>query len=414
MASKSMLSANSPERKNLEYSHVVSALRPQPLTPLNLGAAALSPFPVVGNAAAIASDVQDYQRGALEPDAVNLALTGLNLVPFGGPMIAGALRGIRRMPPLYHGTIDKADRLISEGFTKGASAELGIPGTSASTDPTVAKGFTPSIGFLDETTADRLVRVRPEYGPEEVANLPPSAYFSGNVPEAPGYKKPNLFFQESEIFTPRPQAGFDSIERTKAPLRAERITPSEALKIDKAADVRREAITTIANLVPEDRTIGPSSVSMREAADALRSIKGNRGAYANGANKLLDFMRRTPAYNNKDLGRVAKEFPDQFKGLQALADSTNDSRVRMMRLRNDVEYYAKQPPHSKNNLGETSADLLRRVGEDLDAEYRNYYRLREAFVSEFENLAYHRESLRKLKKTLDTFGLDSNVSAQAK
>lgn len=147
-------------------------------------------------------------------------LRGTELFPGGkaiGMGVIGALQGVKRIPKLFHGTQGDTDHfmdIIEDGFTKGQSSELNLPGTSASSDPAVStKGFgggNPGNVFIAE----------PQVTPSEVYNLSPWAYLTGKVPEAPEpgktiYNKPNLFFNEAETFARRDKPWTQEEELTK-------------------------------------------------------------------------------------------------------------------------------------------------------------------------------------------------------
>jgi len=105
--------------------------------------------------------------------------------------------GIRRHKPYYHGTATEGARegILDRGFAKGESAELKLPGTSLSEDPTV------SAGAFARDDLSNVLRVDVDVPPERVRNLSPEEYLGGVNPE-PGsvYRKPNLFYKESETF----------------------------------------------------------------------------------------------------------------------------------------------------------------------------------------------------------------------
>jgi len=118
--------------------------------------------------------------------------------------------GIRRHKPYYHGTksSDAREGILAEGFTKGESAELHLPGSSLSEDPTV------SAGAFARDDLSNVLRVDVDAPPERVRNLSPEEYLGGVRP-GPGvvYRKPNLFWKESETFGVRERRPKMSPER---------------------------------------------------------------------------------------------------------------------------------------------------------------------------------------------------------
>jgi hypothetical protein len=115
-----------------------------------------------------------------------------------------ALYGMKRFPDFYHGTPSEeaASQIRREGFTKGKSAELELPGASLSRDPSVSAKFAQAM--TPTQAQDRMVKVIPEVSPSEVRNLRPSEYLVG-VQGDKIYNKPNVFFKEAETFLPRNQ-----------------------------------------------------------------------------------------------------------------------------------------------------------------------------------------------------------------
>lgn len=396
------LSHDSPQRKNAEYSHAPTPPHPGALTPLELLSAGLAPFPIVGGSSQIAADLEMYNNDPSTRTPLNYGLTATNLLP-GAPMVLGALRGIKRLPPLWHGTGSNPQNILKEGFTEGRSAELNIPGTSASEDPLVAFGFANVYRNKDDPTK-RILKVKPQFGPEEVANLPPSAYFAGDVPEAPAYRKPNLFFQEAETFSPRED--FSSISRIlnpdatgprpkpQAAYSAEPITPKEQSAISAAAQnyaKAQEALTILTDYGQAYHREAPKSGKLvalsqqdkiKNVADAFKAIKGNPGKYTGLVDSL---MGQTPA------------IPELPQNVMGLAEEAYNTKLYMSRLRTDVESDARILKSIQTAGRAASVDpsrydkILKRLqsnGKALDKAYRDYYRTRDKFMTEFENFAY--------------------------
>ena len=402
------LSHDSSQRKNAEYSHALTSPHPGALTPLELLSAGLAPFPIVGGSSQIAADLEMYNNDPSTRTPLNYGLTATNLLP-GAPMVLGALRGVRRLPPLWHGTANNPQDILKEGFTQGSSAELNIPGTSASEDPLVAFGFANVNRNRDDPTK-RILKVKPQFGPEEVANLPPSAYFAGDVPEAPAYRKPNLFFQEAETFSPREdfsslrkQLGLDpnsttvfgrEVPRPQAAYSAEPITPKEQSAISAAAQNYNKAegaltVLTGYGLVlyreaPKSGKLIPLSQQdkIKNVADAFKAVKGNPGKYTGLVDSLMSQTTAIP------------ELPQTVKGL---AEEAYNTKMYMSRLRTDVESDARilksiQTAGRAATVDPSRYDIiLKRLqsnGKALDKAYRDYYRTRDKFMTEFENFAY--------------------------
>jgi len=123
-----------------------------------------------------------------------------------------AMRGMKRarMGDLYHGTGNQQSKaaIKSRGFQQGESAELEVPGTSLSRDPLM------SIENFGMNQNKNVLKVDVMDNPKEMYNLSPADYFSGKVPRDPVsgqpigmYGKPNLPFNEAEIYATRGREG---------------------------------------------------------------------------------------------------------------------------------------------------------------------------------------------------------------
>ncbi len=102
---------------------------------------------------------------------------------------------------LYHGTKDPeaAESIAKTGFTKGASAEKNITGTSMSEDPLL------SVYNFAEGADSMLTARRPDV---DIKNMRPSEYvktpdyWAETADTVPPFHKPQSYFQEDEIFFP--------------------------------------------------------------------------------------------------------------------------------------------------------------------------------------------------------------------
>jgi hypothetical protein len=153
--------------------------------------------PILGDALGLAADARMFAQEPETRTPLNFGLSAAGILPF-VPSMLGHLKGIKRMPKLYHGTAPhNVGDIVRKGLTKGDSSELNIPGSSLSRDPTVSmNGF----GHYD---ADNVLVAQPKINPEDVANLDPFDYTTGQVPDALAYNKPSFPYNESEMFFPR-------------------------------------------------------------------------------------------------------------------------------------------------------------------------------------------------------------------
>lgn len=125
--------------------------------------------------------------------------------------------GIKRFSKLWHGIrglpeqaeLDRED-ILANGLTIGQSAELELPGSSVSKDPWVSErlfsGFDPVETRESEygPRKDLVLAVDPQIAPNQVRNLSPARYLTGEHPStAELYGKPNYWHREAEFFAMR-------------------------------------------------------------------------------------------------------------------------------------------------------------------------------------------------------------------
>lgn len=198
-----------------------------------------------------------------------------------------AFSGIKRFPALFHGTgsAENVDSILKEGFTRGQSAELSIPGVSLSRDPTVSTG-----GFAKDS-ASNVLRVTPEGSPADVRNLRPSEFVTG-VSDAQIINKPSaLLYKEAETFVKRPDHA--------APTQARRLTAKEQDQVASESQGVKIALEEIDNAfhphaqmhrIPKKRRSKPleAGESLSMLANAVVKLRGNRGAFDDGMQRIVD------------------------------------------------------------------------------------------------------------------------------
>ena len=203
-------------------------------------------------------------------DSFNRGLESIidNFTPVG----VGAIRGMKpgRLIDLYHGTRTDQSRksILREGFTKGQSDELHIPGTSISRDPLISS----------ETFADRninnVLKVELDLEHSQIRNLRPSEYATGVIPEEAIYGKPQSTFNESEIFARRPLSSHPIPEKEIRRMRG------QAREITKKMSKAQDDIYAIKGASTEDIE---RNVSLRKYITHLKEKKG----------KIEDALMRT-------------------------------------------------------------------------------------------------------------------------
>ena len=206
--------------------------------------------------------------------ATEMVVDPLNLIPGGKaaaavPIGIGAVRGMKRVPPMYHGTSAPMD-VIREGFRKGSSAELNTPGTSLSRDPTVAMR-----GAFAGKEARNVLRVDPNVAPSDVRNLSFGEYNLGVVPEDAVFNKPSAgLYQEAETFLRRP--GKNALVSSNI----RQLSPREQLSIQRQASDADFATLNAQAVGKTDFTADPGA-TLGALAQGVIDTRGNRGAFDN-------------------------------------------------------------------------------------------------------------------------------------
>jgi len=206
--------------------------------------------------------------------ATEMMVDPLNLIPGGKaaaavPIGIGAVRGMKRVPPMYHGTSAPMD-VIQEGFRKGSSAELNTPGTSLSRDPTVAM----RRAFAGKE-ARNVLRVDPNVAPSDVRNLSFGEYNLGVVPEDAVFNKPSAgLYQEAETFLRRP--GKNALVSSNI----RQLSPRERLSVERQAEDAEFATRNAQNVGKTDFTADPGA-TLGALAQGVIDTRGNRGAFDN-------------------------------------------------------------------------------------------------------------------------------------
>lgn len=127
----------------------------------------------------------------------------------GGNFIGATMGGkshAGRLQQLYHGTkASLGPEVAAQGFKRGKSAELSIPGTSVSFDPTTSREFSGNSGPIFKVDPGGIT-------PNEVYNLRPSQYATGDYKDAFAknaqlIRKPQSYFPEAEYFAPARTGG---------------------------------------------------------------------------------------------------------------------------------------------------------------------------------------------------------------
>lgn len=163
------------------------------------------------------------------PDAAIGEGMGLAAIPFLGSRGRKQGRGFQ----FFHGagSREAAEDIIKEGFTRGGSAYLNLPGVSLSRDPNV------SLHRFAESDPYRLLAVEyPEELAKKTANFSPRDWFDTlrfleENQDVGAYNKPSSLYKELETFVRREHladpSGQYELFTPASKLKARRLTPDE-------------------------------------------------------------------------------------------------------------------------------------------------------------------------------------------
>ena len=318
----------------------------------------------------------------------------------------------QRMGMLTHGAGGRnlREKILGEGFKEGTSAELMLPGTSASFDPLVAKEFARKGGL----GSDDILRVFPTLKAAPVQNLSPAEYLAGEGAVARGYvKKPNFFFSEDELFTRRgkfpPASLAEKLLSTSAstPLTARPLLEKEAGWIDqmhqsvKGGKDKLQSLSTtfsprtgnsFVSLSPSVVNKGamaqvPNDVASRfhskrfaaqpnqavaSLLQAIQGLRGNPGALQSTTPEIYRAASRTFAAVEKS-AMQQRVSPVIAWNARKLNDASN-----LLRESHDQFFRAQYLPKA------LAPDLLK---TNLDAGIRAYFSAREQFFKAIEKFS---------------------------
>lgn len=205
--------------------------------------------------------------------------------------IGGAVRGLKRVPALYHGTLtqDRVADILSGGFKEGANAELRAVGTSASKDPLVSLDrFAPSPSMV--------VRVFPTVGKEAIENLSPSKYLMRES-KGPISSIPNMFLAEDELFGHRA-----SLPGSQAPFIARLLTEHER--------------NTLMARAAETQKAADDLVSMD-----IHPVPSSTGHFLNAISSAVNVLRASP-------GMLQANIPAIMRRMSTAAEKLGDSKAQ--------------------------------------------------------------------------------------
>lgn len=332
--------------------------------------------------------IADY--ASLPAEAISAA-SPIKLTPRPSPT-REAWKGVKRHPAYYHGVRSGSDedfeRIYKEGFTRGSSAELGLPGTSISEDPLVSYQHFTNPDKTPRARAQDVLAVEVDTPPSEVYNLSPEKYISGEVPSMePGtvYKKPNAFYHEAETFGVREVPDYSENLEAKPklpPFTADDMRSNQYRHMKDQINVydkfqsdisqlnhRSYQLDTFKRQYPDSPLPPDLSKSFKpeiqNVASAIRDLRGNRGTMHN---VLMDIPSQ--------LGN-----PHFWEGIREVAGDA--TALRLAKLKNQIDSFLE---HATNNPEDITSD-----------QYRAYMRAKDQFTNEFASLAPGKPPSRKPK-----------------
>lgn len=236
--------------------------------------------PGLSDAAGLAGDAMMFARDPESRTPLNFGLSALGALPF-VPGV-GAVRGVKRLPPLYHGT-EKWSSVLREGLKYGENSELSIPGSSLTSDPTVS--MRRSFGDNDPRN---VLRVTPDVDPQNVRNVSFGEYHARSVPQDDVLNLPNAgVLTEAETFVQRPgEVPPIADVRQLQPFEQENVL-AQTDRVQRAGDNTRGITRT-------DFEVDPQG-ALGTLARGVMETRGNRGAfdgYMSDAVRALAYVGR--------------------------------------------------------------------------------------------------------------------------
>ena len=365
--------------KRLDQELTHRPFRPVSLGTLPAAALAFGSVPVLGDILGLVADAQMYAREPESRTPANFALSSLGLIPF----VPGALQGVKRMPPLWHGTsYGSASAIRRQGFKQGESAELGIPGTSVSEDPEMAaRNFAGYDGAL--------IQAKPKVTPKDIFNLPPSAYASGQVPYVnwvpPGthypetglaYKKPQVLYAEAETFFPRyaPKEKPPAFEVLEPALAPKRVLPTDYFLATPGPNNAALNVNTHLNNVVNDIRTGksPAQSLRRLETEVRRQIPAGRAERRKALQGIVKRLMYEPTLHTSKISDPRNQvYARRINNLMERGQKANALSGEIRQLFNAVETAA------RNGL-----DPGQKILTLLDDRYREYTKLLDRIESD--------------------------------
>lgn len=248
----------------------------------------------------------------------------LEVVPGAGKLAPAALFGLSKRAkrlPFFHGTNPKnVPGILEEGFTRGASSEAKIPGTSTSQDPAL------SLSRFSNQDLEGLLSVdAPRDLMEGTRNLSPEDFLRldevlETLPDNSPLRKPQSFFQELETFFPRepspgpvgpPSFGTGPQARVRA-----RRPNSDELRFTRVQSELSRGVDTLAGSLPmaKLKTASEAEIARLFATRIKKSGSTRRTAISHIDDLLGDQF--TLQENTRIGAEKLKKFRDEMFGLR--------------------------------------------------------------------------------------------------
>jgi hypothetical protein len=306
--------------------------------------------------------------------------------------VAGSLRGVKRIPPLYHGRgsfahgrISSEEDILRNGFSKGASGESQLPGTSVSEDPLWSlRQFSGN-----PRNPSNVNRVKANIRPEEVWNLPPDLYYDQTQPSGltDVYKKPALGNNESEWFAKRDVASGGAIPT----MHMEPNTTESVNELQKYAEI----YDNLENIIKGLKT-GSSQPTPKNIVSAMESVRGNRATFNNFVDELAYAFSKGMKYLNTRPGVAGLPYADVAEGLKKTYSPEDLSKISeaALNFENAQIKFSTSPMGSGGKIKsleeimEMGIENYPRASPEMRKNARAVDRARQEFFETMRNVTY--------------------------
>jgi len=322
---------------------------------------------------------------------IALGASDFVLAPF---PIVGAIKGIKKLPLLFHGSHpSNIPEILGKGFQRGHSAEVNTAGTSLSEDPLVSyQGF----GYKDPLAiigADPLVDL------SMVVNVRPSEYaLHSNLTTDPTLiRKPNLFYNENETLAIRNKEGVTNVKPRELKPHEEKHLINSIANYEAHQNSKEELLTMFENMSnmrnAGERPLGRKLKSIKNTIanyiSDIQDLKSNRGTYERTIGYNLSKISEA-TFNLSRVAETNKEFV-QLSEITKRAEDLLEKRVEAFNMYNELQSNRSFHLHGSESARSTGERNfiernLQRERDNLDKFVRSYFKERDTFMDDLQKL----------------------------